>query len=889
MIEPANREIALLNAALELRPEERAAYIEQACAGDLALRRQVEGLLQAHDQAEDFLTPRTTATDVKSTVRLSLPVTEKPGDKIGHYKLLQQIGEGGCGVVYMAEQEHPVRRRVAIKVIKLGMDTKEVIARFEAERQALALMDHPNIAKVLDAGATATGRPYFVMELVRGIKITELCDENKLSTEERLHLFIQVCHAIQHAHQKGVIHRDIKPSNILVTINDGVPLPKVIDFGIAKATAGRLTDQTLFTAFEQFIGTPAYMSPEQAVMTSLDIDTRSDIYSLGVLLYELLTGRTPFDQKELLAAGLDEMRRTIREEEPPRPSTRLSVLAAEALTTTARQRHTDAPRLLHLVRGDLDWIVMKALEKDRGRRYETANGLAMDIQRYLRDEPIAARPPSKLYRLSKLARRNKLVLTATGATVLALVVGALVSTLQAVRASRAEAVASRERDTATRAQRHAEAINKFLTEDVLLQASPEKNAPEATREMMKQILDRASQKLEGDSEPELEATLRVALGETYRQLGHWQKAETHFRRAVALRRDTLGPQHLETLLAQKQLACLLALDMNQFSAKNQELSFETWQGLKGLLVSSKKDQTQLWKAALSTQAAYLWEMANRGQPEKAAQLKRENVTDYERVLGVNDHETITAWHDMGVMLEASGLFAQAEQAYRESFQRFERNGFKDTYDGFQAVNNLAWSRFLQGDTVGAEQMFREARSRAQQVFDPDHPMILDLQHRLTRVLIDQRKWDEAEAMGRQTLDTRRLVLTSINGRTAYSMIVLGRICFERGKLDQAESLFAEARSVFREYYNELPRLTATAEHWLGAIHLARQDYVKAEQLMAPLSHWFLAPTIQMSPQERRVCIEHLVTLYQALNKPDKAAAWQRKLSELPKTHLDPSA
>src|SRR5690348_414315 len=304
----------------------------------------------------------------------------------------------------MAEQQQPIRRRVALKIIKLGMDTKNVIARFEAERQALALMDHPNIARVLDAGATETGRPYFVMELVRGIKITEFCDQKTLPPRERLELFIQVCRAIQHAHQKGIIHRDIKPSNILVAINDGVPLPKVIDFGIAKATVGRLTDQTLFTAFEQFIGTPAYMSPEQAVMTTLDIDTRSDIYSLGVLLYELLTGKTPFDAKELLAAGLEEMRRTIQEKEPMRPSTRLRTMLGGELATTAKDRHSDAPKLINLLQGDLDWIVMKSLEKDRARRYDTANGLAMDLQRHLNDEPVVARPPSSAYRLGKAIR-----------------------------------------------------------------------------------------------------------------------------------------------------------------------------------------------------------------------------------------------------------------------------------------------------------------------------------------------------------------------------------------------------------------------------------------------------------------------------------------------------
>src|SRR5437016_5422624 len=419
--------------------EGRAAYLDRACGANASLRAAVEALLKSHQEDPFLLTPVAAAPQpgagVSSKTTLLVPKTEGVGDRIGRYKLLQEIGEGGCGTVYMAEQEEPVRRRVALKVIKLGMDTKQVIARFEAERQALALMDHPNIAKVLDAGATETGRPYFVMELVRGIKITEFCDEKSVPTADRLKLFTQVCQAIQHAHQKGLIHRDIKPSNILVTVNDGVPVPKIIDFGIAKATAGPLTDHTFFTAFEQFIGTPAYMSPEQAEMTSLDIDTRTDIYSLGVLLYELLTGRPPFDPSELLQSGLDEMRRTIREREPDRPSTRLSTMAEGELTTVAKHRHTEAPRLIHLVRGDLDWIVMKCLEKDRMRRYETATGLASDIQRHLNNEPVVARPPSTVYRFQKLVRRNKLAFAGASAVAVALVVGAAVSTWQAIRAT----------------------------------------------------------------------------------------------------------------------------------------------------------------------------------------------------------------------------------------------------------------------------------------------------------------------------------------------------------------------------------------------------------------------------------------------------------------------
>ena len=421
-------------------PVKRSRFLDEACGADADLRQRLERLIKAHEEASGFMfDPSRKSTAVGSTgVIQPTGQTEKAGDTIGRYKLLEKIGEGGCGVVYMAEQKDPVRRRVALKVIKLGMDTKQVIARFDAERQALALMDHPNIAKVLDAGATDTGRPYFVMELIRGVRITDFCDEHRISTEARLKLCIQVCQAIQHAHQKGVIHRDIKPSNILVTVNDGVTMPTVIDFGIAKATQGRLTDQTLFTAFEQFVGTPAYMSPEQAVMTSLDVDTRSDIYSLGVLLYELLTGRPPFDQQELLAAGLDEMRRTIREKEPLKPSTRLRSLGENELTTAARRRQTEAPKLVHRVRGDLDWIVMKCLEKDRARRYVTANALALDLQRNLNQEPIVARPPSRLYRLQKFTQRNKAAFFSGLAIVAVLLVGTAVSTWQAVRATRAE-------------------------------------------------------------------------------------------------------------------------------------------------------------------------------------------------------------------------------------------------------------------------------------------------------------------------------------------------------------------------------------------------------------------------------------------------------------------
>src|SRR5262245_31405561 len=453
------REI-FLEALEMITPEARAAYLQRACGRDVTLRRKVDELLKEHF-SNDSLLAGPALEGERATIADS-PI--QAARTIGRYKLLEKIGEGGFGEVWMAEQREPVKRRVALKIIKLGMDSRQIVARFEAERQALAMMDHPNIAKIFDAGTTESpltpalspsggegarragegdshfigvGRPYFVMELVRGIKITEYCDQNQLPTQERLRLFILVCQAIQHAHQKGIIHRDIKPSNVLVTLHDGVPVPKVIDFGIAKATQQELTDKTLFTHFQQFIGTPAYISPEQAEMSGLDVDTRADIYSLGVLLYELLVSQTPFDAKEMMQGGIDALRQVIREKEPLRPSTKLNTLQGEARTTAAKRRQTDVDRLVHQLQGDLDWIVMKCLEKDRTRRYETANGLASDIQRHLSNEPVVARPPSATYRLHKTWQRNKLVFTAGAVVAVALVASTSVSIWQAIRATRA--------------------------------------------------------------------------------------------------------------------------------------------------------------------------------------------------------------------------------------------------------------------------------------------------------------------------------------------------------------------------------------------------------------------------------------------------------------------
>jgi serine/threonine protein kinase/Tfp pilus assembly protein PilF len=473
MSEPERQIMSLLGEAVEhSSPEERAAFLDRACAGDADRRARIEELLRAHEAAGRFLQGNRPPAEPVPPV--DEPIREGPGTVIGPYKLLEQIGEGGFGVVFMAEQTQPVRRKVALKVLKPGMDTRQVVARFEAERQALAIMDHPNIATVHDGGQTDSGRPYFVMELVKGTPITEFCDRHHLPVRERLELFLSICQAVQHAHQKGIIHRDLKPSNVLVTRHDTMPIVKVIDFGVAKALAQDLTDKTLFTGIAQMIGTPLYMSPEQAGMSDLDIDTRSDIYSLGVLLYELLTGTTPFDPDRLRTAGYDEMRRIIREEDPPRPSTRLSTLG-QAATTISTQRRSDPRRLSQLMRGELDWIVMTALEKDRSRRYESASAFAADVQRYLSDDPVLACPPSAWYRLRKYGRRNRaLLVTALTVFVAALVAVGGIGWAMRDRAAVAEELAH---NNALRREKLEDRINQGLAET---QAEYERdNLPEA--------------------------------------------------------------------------------------------------------------------------------------------------------------------------------------------------------------------------------------------------------------------------------------------------------------------------------------------------------------------------------------------------------------------------
>jgi serine/threonine protein kinase/tetratricopeptide (TPR) repeat protein len=530
MTEPPLPQESIFLQALEIAPAERAAFLDRACAGDRELRADVEGLLRAHNRSGGLL-------DIPETrvCPAGEPEQDRPGGVVGGFKLLQQIGEGGMGTVFAAEQTHPVRRQVALKVVKPGMDSRQVVARFGAERQALALMDHPNIARVYDAGTTDSGRPFFVMELVHGVPITQFCDERRLTPRDRVGLFVQVCQAVQHAHQKGVIHRDIKPSNVLVALYADRAVPKVIDFGVAKAVGPKLTEDTLFTECGQTVGTLEYMSPEQAEVNQLDIDTRSDIYALGVLLYELLAGSPPFSRKDLEKAGLLEMLRVIREQEPSKPSTKLS--AAEGLPTLAANRGTEPAKLTRLVRGELDWIVMKALEKDRNRRYQTANGLAMDVQRYLADEPVLACPPSAGYRLRKFGRRNRRVLatvTLVGVLLVAAIIALAVSNAQ-TRAEyrRAEAEAGRAR---TNLRLAFEVLDEIYMQEVADRLSHDPDAVEENEHLLTEGLrfyELFAQQNEADPTVRREvAKAHHRAGQIYRALGQDEKAVPHFDRAA---------------------------------------------------------------------------------------------------------------------------------------------------------------------------------------------------------------------------------------------------------------------------------------------------------------------------------------------------------------------
>jgi serine/threonine protein kinase len=641
-----------LTAATIVPAEQRQAYIDAQCGDDEALRREVEQLLAHHAGAGagGFLESPAVGPE---TADLDPPILlTPPGTVIGRYKLLEPIGEGGYGVVFMAEQTSPVQRRVALKIVKAGMDTKQVIARFEAERQALALMDHPNIAKVFDAGVTETGRPYFVMELVKGVPITKYCDEHRLTPRDRLELFMQVCNAVQHAHQKGIIHRDLKPSNVLIAQYDGKPVPKVIDFGVAKATGQQLTARTMFTGFGDVIGTPEYMSPEQAELNQLDIDTRSDIYSLGVLLYELLTGTTPIDHKRVREAALLEVLRVIREEEPPKPSTRLSTVAE--LPGIAAQRGLEPKKLSGLVHGELDWIVMKALEKDRSRRYETANGFALDVQRYLRDEAVQACPPSAAYRFRKFTRRHRTGLLATAAAfavLLVLMIGLAISNrmIAAERNEKAKALEEKERALAVAETQRRRAEENFrnariAVRDILIRpilglsgGGEWSRLPPALR---KQFTDGAIKFYEtllheGDTDPSLRLETAVgyrSLGTLYERTGVYLEAEKFGRQSIAIL-EKLSSEYPDVLEYQHQLG---------------------WSHF--MLAWTFKNTGRLAEAETAfQQAASIYEKLLARKPEEP---------DYRS-------EMVNIYANVGHSMRERGRLMEAERAFRRSIEMYE--------------------------------------------------------------------------------------------------------------------------------------------------------------------------------------------------------------------------
>jgi serine/threonine protein kinase len=803
------REEDLFNRALALAAGDRAAFLARECAGDTALRTAVELLLRLHTAAGSFL--ENPAPEIGATVALAPPRgEEKPGDRIGRYKLLQKLGEGGCGVVYMAEQEEPVHRRVALKIIKLGMDTKAVIARFEAERQALALMDHPNIAHVLDAGATDTGRPFFVMELVRGVPITKYCDEANLSTRARLGLFSQVCHAIQHAHQKGIIHRDVKPSNILVTLHDGEPVPKVIDFGIAKATQGRLTDQTLFTAFEQFIGTPAYMSPEQAEMSGLDIDTRSDIYSLGVLLYELLTGRPPFDPKTFLAAGLDEMRRMIREVEPPRPSTRLTTLTDFDRATIARLRGAAPTQLRTQLSGDLDWIVMKALEKNRTRRYESASAFAADIQRHLNNEPVIARPPSTGYLVQKLVRRHKLGFAAAGAIAAALVLGLAFSTWSFFRekAARERAVAA-EREQASLREQAESARRNEAGQRRQAEANEQKAKAEALRSeqafkfvssmlrgvgpsaaagrdtaLLRDILDRTLQRLEHElaDKPDVDAKLRLIVGSVYADIGDMAQAERMITESLE---RTVKLHGRDSYDAGGPLCALAAIRVSQGrGVEAEQLAREAAAILAREREPTADDQTGA--AAALALAQFAQGKLNEAEAGLRTALGFAHHNPDAENSGISELQLLLA-----EVLRRQGRLGEAEELIRSSVA-LQRSRFGPDHPVVAtSMGVLATVLASQHKLAEAETMSRDAIAAMKRYYGADHRMVMSLQPTHISVLLAQDRVADAEAEIRETLAAQKKIFGPNHPNVAAALELLASVLERQNKTAEAAAIRQE--------------------------------------------------------------------------------------------------
>jgi serine/threonine protein kinase/uncharacterized protein HemY len=806
--EPKDIKSIFAEAIEKKSPKERAAFLDEVCKGDSDLRSKVEDLLKAYNEAGDFLEEPA----IGPSVTLGDPhLTEGPGTIISRYRLLEKIGEGGMACVYMAEQKEPIRRKVALKIIKLGMDTKQVIARFEAERQALAMMDHPNIARVLDAGATETGRPYFVMELVKGVSITEYCDKNKLSTPDRLNLFMQVCNAVHHAHQKGIIHRDIKPSNIMVTMHDGQPVPKVIDFGIAKATCMELTEKTLFTRYAQMIGTPEYMSPEQAEMSGLDIDTRTDIYSLGVLLYQLLTGMLPFDPEALRSAGYAEIRRTIVEDEPPRPSTRLSSLGEEA-KKVAESRGTQISLLVERLRKELEWIPLKAIRKDRRRRYRSAAEMSDDVQNYLNGAPLIAGPESKLYRLRKSIHRNRVLVISTCLVLVVLSAGIAVSTALAISADKSRAEAERQ-------ARISQAVSDFLRDDLLGSVDPWTGRTEGTSVIS--FLDAASKQLEGKfgDEPLIEASIRLTLGSTYWHLGRYKESAKHLKRSLEIRRNQLGNEDFDTLLSMRELGWVYHHLNNHEQAES--LLVEALEGMRRTL--KEEDGTLLYCMGWLS-----WVYIQQGRLEEAEHLQVEGLEVIKRKLGTEHPWFPSFKYSLGYIYRCQQRYDEAEKLMTEALD-ISRRTRGDL--GIETLNIIAQLGYLyqnQQHYQDAQRLLTEALEGRRKVYGEEHPDTLITMDSLGWLYRIQGKFEQAEQLLAECYHKSREALGPEHERTLNSMLRLAVVHQQQERYEQAEQLIREALHVSRQKRGEDDSMTAWSLKLLGELYVALKKYDQAQ-------------------------------------------------------------